>query len=526
MPPVLTHASYDEVPYDAGLSSSTHPQTAAVIGRLFGLRTPDVTNARVLEIGCGTGNNLLPMAYSLPAATFVGLDLSGRQIAAAQDAAGRLGVRNTRFLQGDVCEYEPDETFDYIICHGVFSWVPPDARNAILDVCRRSLSERGIAHISYNAMPGWHVRGAFRDMLRAHARFFGSPQERVEQARAFASFLVESTGQLTSGAPSNAAYHAMLQEELALIERLPDFYLQHEHLAEDNHPFYFLDFVDELDSHGLRYLGDANFASMLTQNLPREVAASLDETAPTREVLEQYRDFVVDRHFRQSLVVREEVVLDPHLNAAAVRQFSVRAALTAPTDGAWHIPQAAGMSRQVESPLVVSILQTLADNLPLALSFQALYATVDASAWPADIAEDDRESHLAAVLLSLFASDAVSLRCWEPALSTTVGQRPSVFLPARVLDTTLGFPTAHHMLLGFDSPARWLLPNVDGTRTRDDMVALLLEQAEQGRISLEGMGPATSINGDMALSLVRDGLEQLRRSGMLEAEPPAPGDPR
>lgn len=526
MPSITTHASYDDVPYEAGLSPRTHPQTAAVIGQLFGLKPAGVASARVLEIGCGAGNNLLPMAYSLPNASFVGIDLSARHIAAAAEGANRLALRNARFLQADVRDYVPDQEFDYVICHGVFSWVPPETRSAILETCRRALSPEGIAYVSYNAMPGWHVRGAFREMLRAHARFFPTPRERVEQARAFASFLVDSTSQLTSGTSYNAAYHTMLQEELAIIQRFPDFYVMHEHLADDNHPLYFLDFLDEISSHRLRYLGDANFSTMLTENLPRDVAAKLDAIAPTRELIEQYRDFVVDRHFRESLLVRDDVELEGQLDAGALRHFAATAVLAPAQDGAWNIPQAAGLHRRVESPLVVAILEALAAAMPRSLTFDELQSALPSPAWPGDVAAPARPDHLAAVLLSLFASDAVELRCWEPQVAGEIGERPRVFQPAAVLPTELGVPSPHHTILGFDSATLWLLPYADGTRTVAELADILDEQVRQGRVSVERAdaadGPRTSLNEDV----VANALEQLRFAGMLEAGPPSPAVPQ
>ncbi len=526
VPSIVTHASYDEVPYEAGLSPATHPQNAAVIARLFGLRPADVRHARVLEIGCGAGNNLLPMAYSLPEASFVGVDLAAAHVRAAVDSAERLGLSNTVFLQADIRDFAPDGQFDYIICHGVFSWVPPDARTSILALCRKALSPQGIAHISYNAMPGWHVRGAFREMLRSHARFFSTPEERIDQARAFASFLSDSTAQLTSGSATNAAYHTMLQEEFALIQRLPDFYVLHEHLADDNQAFYFLDFLDELNVHGLRYLGDANFASMLTENLPREVAASLDAIAPTRDMLEQYRDFVVDRHFRQSLVVRDDIAVDPRIDADVLRGLTARAALLAPEDGVWQIPQAAGTKRPVESALVVATLETLAAVFPGSMPFAELRAALPEAAWPSDPGASERDQQLVSLLLSLFATDAVELRSWDPAVERDTPERPIVFRPAAILDTSLGVPTPHHTTVGLNSPGRWLLQYADGTRTASELAELLFEEVERGRVALRDLETRERNDRALAARLIADGLEQLRRSGLLEPGQRTPGGPR
>lgn len=526
MPTFATHASYDELPYEAGITPATHPQFAAVIARLFGLRPAPVERARVLEIGCGTGRNLLPMAYSLPGASFVGLDLSEKHITSAIEGTRQLGLSNMSFIQADIRGCALEEEFDYIICHGVYSWVPADAREAILAVCARSLAPHGVAHISYNAMPGWQMRGAFRDMLRTHARSFPEVRERVEQARAFATFLSEATEQLAGGAPANAAYAALIREESDLVQRFPDFYVAHEHLAEDNQPFYLLDFIEALAPRGLRYLGDARFSTMLTENLPRDIARSLEEVAPTREILEQYRDFLVNRTFRQSLVVRIEAPVNPNLDAEVIRRFTIRAAIQPSDDGSWSIPQAAGLKRRVESPIVVAILDALAAESPASLTLDQLLARIPDAGWPEGISLAERDAHLRSLVLSLFASDAVELRAWDPAFARDTGHRPRVFQPALLNDTALGVATPHHATFGPSPIAEWLIPRLDGERTRADLVTLLLEALERDP-QLLGDALATTANGSTAAAeLVDEGLDELRRAALLESAPRAPEAPR
>ncbi|MBK7726476.1 MAG: class I SAM-dependent methyltransferase [Dehalococcoidia bacterium] len=139
------HASYDEMPYEGGLVVGSHPEHLATVGRLFGMTPAPIERCRVLEIGCATGMNLLAMAYSLPGCEFVGIDPSGRQIELGRKALAEYGITNVELATTDVREaVEWQREFDYIVCHGVFSWVAPDVQEAILAACRRLLAPQGL----------------------------------------------------------------------------------------------------------------------------------------------------------------------------------------------------------------------------------------------------------------------------------------------------------------------------------------------------------------------------------------------
>ena len=93
---------------------------------LLGIDVAPVATCRVLELACGDGANLVPIAATLPAATFVGFDFAARPIARAQRMIGELGLANVRALGLDLRDVPRDfGTFDYIIAHGLYSWVRP-----------------------------------------------------------------------------------------------------------------------------------------------------------------------------------------------------------------------------------------------------------------------------------------------------------------------------------------------------------------------------------------------------------------
>ena len=119
------------------------------------------------------------MAVSLPGAAFVGIDLSQRQIEEGRRTIAALGLGNIELVHGSIDTVGPDAgQFDYIVCHGVYSWVPRAVQDHILRICRRNLTADGIAYVSYNTYPGWFMRGMVRRMMKFHASRFSDPATR------------------------------------------------------------------------------------------------------------------------------------------------------------------------------------------------------------------------------------------------------------------------------------------------------------------------------------------------------------
>ncbi len=170
--------SYDEVPYSHQPYPQSHPDRLATLGRLFGLSPSPITHCRVLELGCARGGNLIPMAFHLPNSEFIGVELSARQAEMARKTVQDLNLDNVRVENASILDVDRSwGTFDYIISHGVYSWVPEEVQDRILTISSRNLAPQGIAYISYNTYPGWHMRGMVRDMMLFHANQFPDPEQ-------------------------------------------------------------------------------------------------------------------------------------------------------------------------------------------------------------------------------------------------------------------------------------------------------------------------------------------------------------
>ena len=513
MPIGPTDASYDEVPYDGGLAEGTHPDRLAVIAGLFGIAAPPVETASVLEIGCGVGSNLLPMAYSLPNASFLGIDPSERQIDMARDRAERLGLSNVRLEVADIRDYESlGGPFDYIICHGVFSWVPEDVRAAILQACRELSTPNGLSVISYNVLPGFYSRLPVRDLLRFHAQRFPNTEDRIAQARS----MIEFFGQAVSAVHhATSPYAGAMKGEVESLGPHSDAYVMHEHLADTNVAFYYHDFVAQASAAGLQCIGDTTFSTMLLENYPPELKATLHEISPDQVTLEQFNDFLTNRMFRRTILSRAGVPVDRAVPPERIQQCLFRGVVQPEPDGSWRIDKTPGLTAPVKGEAVLAVLQSLYGSVPPVLTFDQLLASIPEEAWPPEVADGDaRRRHLSGILLSLFAHDAVELRVTAPRVASEIRERPVAYLPARLaassgIDWLQG---PYHNSVYFEEFVKALVPLLDGTR---DLSELARDMSERYAEELSETTTPVSV-------LVAQALDILMYSGFIVSEPGAP----
>ena len=292
--------SYDALPYDSHAFAQAHPNHLRSVAALFGLNPPDLSHARVLEIGCAAGGNLWPMAYRYPKAQFVGIDLSPQQINDGQETVNNLGIKNLKLITGSVTEMASDiGMFDYIVCHGVYSWVPPEVQDAILSVCSSHLNPTGIAYVSYNTYPGWKGREIVRDAMlyRANKRG-GDIHNQLNVAYGMVDFMAQhATAPLVK---------QNMTEMQTLFKTAARSYVGHDFLEIYNSPCYFSEFAARAAGKQLAYLSESEVHTIYAGNLPQHLQQQLlAECNGDQVVLEQYMDYLNNRSFRQTLLVHE-----------------------------------------------------------------------------------------------------------------------------------------------------------------------------------------------------------------------------
>jgi methyltransferase-like protein len=494
MPEPAAGASYDQVPYPSQPFPQTHPDRLATLATLFGLRPAPPGRCRVLELGCASGGNLVPLALALPGSTFVGIDLSARQVADGRAAIEALALRNVELRRLSITDVDDRfGPFDYVIAHGVYSWVPEPVQAAILDVCARLLTPDGIGYVSYNTLPGWHMRGMIRDMMCYHVSRRGAagPAEQVREARALLQFLAEAVP------PDNNAYGLLLRQESETLQGYSDAHLCHEHLEEHNDPLYFFQFNERLQAKGLRYLGEAEPHTMLA-HLPEAAARRLAGLAPDFVQMEQYLDFVRNRTFRQTLLCRahHRPRYDLHPRqlaafhvAASLRPKSPAPDLEGPTPDVFVAPSRQELT--THSPLAKAGLLCLAEAWPRALPFAELRRQArQRLRLPPDETPEGVERDTLALgeaLLRAYAGARGVVELWlcPPPFVARPGPRPEASPLARwqaPADTHV--TSLRHQRVPVSDFDRALLPLLDGTRDRAGLLEALLERFRRGALNL------------------------------------------
>ncbi|HMO94541.1 MAG TPA: class I SAM-dependent methyltransferase [Tepidiformaceae bacterium] len=509
-PSLSSHVSYDELPYDGGCVRSSHPLRMAAMGRLFGMQAPDPRTARVLELGCGGGSNLLPMAYGLPDARFVGIDLSSRQIEIAQARAAQLQLPNIDLLALDILDTSRlHGEFDYIICHGVFSWVPDPVRDAIFATIRSRLSPQGMAFVSYNALPGWHLRRAVRDMMVYHSRYFPDLEERAVQARALVDFVNDSTGELSQVITGIEIHHQAVAATREVIARYPDYYVVHEFLEQDNQAFYLYEFVERLNAAGLQYVGDSSLAAMVSHNLPDAIAATLDRISLTNVALEQYRDFLVNRAFRHTLICRPDVQLERTIPPETAYCLFFRIAQCDPDHADPGQAQGAdGRMVDIRTSEALAVVAELRTRYPSAASFEAICTATGIR---------NREK-LAGLLLNLPAQDVVEVSVGSfPAVERS--RRQMLWPPARLFASEgLPLPAPSHQVITIASVGQRIASLIDGSRTNAeilrDAVSILRASGETFQVEQQAVD-ASDLTRSQAETMAKRVIRSLRHHGVL-----------
>lgn len=474
--------SYDAVPYESRPLRPTHPEHLAVTARLAGLVPPDTATCRVLEIGCATGGNLLPMAVSLPDATFVGVDVSPEQIAAGERLRRELGLDRVTLRAASIADerFAPG-SFDYVVCHGVWSWVPPAVQQAILATCAHVLTPNGVAYVSYNTYPGWHLRSLMREMLLFHTRGVGAPRERIRASREFVAFLEHTVG------GGDTAFARFVGEEARLLAKASDTYVFHEHLETDNRPVPFREFVAGAAAHGLAFLGEAVEDDPLAER--PDVAAFLQQHAPDPIERGQYLDYLQNRAFRRSLLCRAEAPRaaagDEAIAAlwlgSAMRPERDEPDLRGDTVEAFVGP--GGQRLSIGHPWLKLAFAALGRRWPESVPFAQLAAEIAATRGVAPTA--DERAELLAALRQCHRGSVLHLQTGAGCARRSGGSRPLASGLARWMAARGDRVTSlRHELVELRPIDRLLLTLLDGTRDRGALAIALRRAAEADGVAL------------------------------------------
>lgn len=475
--------AYDEVAYPSYVYPQTHPDRLATLATLFGMNSAPVEACRVLELGCGAGGNIVPMAFGLPGSRFFGIDLAGSAISQGQEMIRALDLENVTLRQVDVTALSDDlGQFDYIIAHGLFSWVPEVVRDRILAICRAHLAPQGVAYISYNTYPGCHLREIARDIMRFHTKDTNNVVDKVGQSRSVIKWIAEAHKESNS-------YATFLSEMSDRLRKRDVGSIYHDELADINVAFYFHEFATRARAHGLQFLSEADFFEGSAHgNFAEEAMRQLDQLGDEDLLAkEQYLDFLKGRSFRQTLLCHREVALSRLIQPVRLKDLLIKSpakpvspAPNLVSTSAEEFRARNGATASTDQPLAKAAFFYLAQIYPRAVSFEELVTQSRMLAAVNETTLEDDAATIAGTLLRTYAVGLVEFHVHEPVYAIRPGMLPFASPIARLqiehreVVTTL----FHHSLRLEDELAQQLLSLLDGTRDRDSLVQALRRMIE------------------------------------------------
>ncbi|MBI4877194.1 MAG: methyltransferase regulatory domain-containing protein, partial [Acidobacteria bacterium] len=449
------------------------------LATLFGMTPAPVEHCRVLELGCGNGSNLIPMACALPRSRFAGVDLAGTQIAAGRAEAAALELDNLELHHLDILDVGREfGEFDYVVAHGFYSWAPPAVRERIFAICRANLAPDGVAYVSYNTFPGGHLRRLVREILLHHVREIREPQERIRQAFALARYI-------SAWRHDKDNERDLMRAEFERVLSYDPSHFYHDDLAEINSPVYFHEFMEQAARHGLQYLSEADLYEM--QPPPAEPEGPGAPRLPSPDDLiafEQYIDFVRCRRFRQTLLCHAGIRLDrslaPSRLAGLYLASPMRAESETPDLGHGTVEQFVGPRKSklaTDSPAAKAAIQVLSEIWPSRVEFEDLLQRSRART-------ATQAGELAAMLLKMYAANIVEVSAGPARFTVEVSERPQA---SRVVRRQLEsgpvvINQLHRRVEISDERMREALLLADGTR---DLAGLRRELAVRFQTPIE-----------------------------------------
>lgn len=491
--PGTSSIDYEQVTYPNFVHSQTHPNRLATMARAFGLQSAPVEKCRVLEVGCGSGTNLLAMAASLPQSEFVGVDLSENHIKFGEQAATEIGVTNLRLIRADLLEVDFSELgkFDYIIAHGFFSWIPSAVRKKFLEICRENLSENGVAFVSYNAFPGCHLRLMMRGMMTYHTENVESPLDKINQSLALLEFLKEA-------AFDKNIYAKILENELEKTAERSGEVIIHDDLGTFNQPFYFHEFISAAEKYDLQFLSEAEYFHEKYTSFNREAVELLNQFGDDEIVRrEQYLDFLKNRRFRQTLLCHKNANVKRKVVEDFFDDLQIVCDLQSESETPDFSPQknekfskAGKDGVTMDHSLTKAALFYLCEIFPRSSSFDALVENSkkivkNQLGENCEFSETDIEI-LKDILLKIFASELLNFFTYEPRVASEAGEKPRVddFVHWQARNSDTLFTRRFRVKKIEDDFVRNLVMLCDGEHTRERMADDFKAKISDGRLSV------------------------------------------
>jgi SAM-dependent methyltransferase len=304
-----------DVPYAANYSQAMSPgwiTTAAIAARQIP-RTID-QGFRYLDLGCGYATTLLPLAASNPHAEFVGIDFMPEHVAFAERVIQRTQLTNATVMEASFQDIVDNparlgDPFDFIVMHGVYTWVSPQIRASILELINRHLKPGGIVYVGYNAHPGWTRSQPLQHLIYTIAQQHAGSS--IDKMIAAVRFLAQMKA-VDAPILKNMELPPSLKEAMEDPDRLLPWaasYLAHEYLNEHWNPIFFSNLCADMSSAKMSYVGACRMMDHVESSGWSEEQQKIIAQCHNPVLAESVKDMLMPSGFRRDLFARGRAVM-------------------------------------------------------------------------------------------------------------------------------------------------------------------------------------------------------------------------
>ncbi len=293
-----------DVAYTTGFYREISPGWISAAAMLLGHRPPDIARPfRWAELGCGHGLSASIFAAALPHGAFHGFDFNPSHVENARRLAASAGLTNAHFHEQsfeDMAEAPEGKfpQFDFIVAHGIWSWVSAATRLQMATAIRRYLAPGGLVYISYNALAGWASLLPVQKFMREYARVH--PGNSAEVTQAAIGYMREMIKGDAAFFPANPAVAARLDATANMDAK----YLAHEYLNANWDPTTFTQVQDVMGEAKVGYIGSATLIENIDAVAVPPATLKILQGVTDQRLREMIRDFGANRSFRRDIYRR------------------------------------------------------------------------------------------------------------------------------------------------------------------------------------------------------------------------------
>jgi len=293
-----------DVAYTTNFYREITPAWLATSCLLLGQRPPDVTRPfRYADLGCGHGFTALVIAATCPEAEVWGFDFNPAHVEWATRLAAEAGLANAHFAEASFADLaaRPEAalpSFDFMVSHGVLSWISPENRRLMVEVIRQRLRPGGLAYVSYNVTTGWAGMVPLRVLMRMLA--VANPARTDLAAAGILDFIdrMKAAGALFFQA------NPRVETRLDDIRKQDPRYIAHEYLNRDWHPVMFAEVAEAMAEAKCGFFGSATLSENVDALAAPPGMVPLLAESGDPVLRETLRDFASAQAFRRDLYRR------------------------------------------------------------------------------------------------------------------------------------------------------------------------------------------------------------------------------